>query len=294
MDFKLGGMLGYTLLKALSIRPSRLDPHAPSQAGPDGAAKLQRFLGSDAWREFEGRSVLDLGCGEGAEAVAVALAGAAHVYGTDVQPARLTAARHLAARQGVADRCTFLHADEDRDQIQALAGQIDCAFSLDAFEHFAQPEAILATFHRLLAPGGKLLISFGPPWKNPYGSHMRFFNRWPWIHLLFREETVMAVRSLYRQDWARRYQDVEGGLNRMTVARFRQLIRESPFDVEQFRAVPLSSRFVNSRALWTRLCALPPWREYLTSVVLCTLVKRHVAANREVSNEHVLAASGVD
>ena len=132
---------------------------------------------------------------------------------------------------------------------------------------------ILDQLHELLAPGGRLLISFGPPWKNPFGCHTRYFCRWPWIHLLFAEETILAVRALYRDDGARRFEDVEGGLNRMTLARFQQLVDASPFQLELFRPIPLSTRFVDRPRFWHRLLTNPLTREYLTSVVLCRLTR---------------------
>jgi hypothetical protein len=64
-------------------------------------------------------------------------------------------------------------------------------------------------------PGGCVLITFFEPWLSPYGSHMSHFTRVPWINVLFSERTVMNVRSLFRSDGATRYEDVEGGLNRI-------------------------------------------------------------------------------
>lgn len=39
-----------------------------------------------------------------------------------------------------------------------------------------------------------LLITFGCPWLSPYGSHMHFFTKMPWINVFFSETTVMRVR----------------------------------------------------------------------------------------------------
>ena len=274
MDCKLGGAIGYWLLKAISKPRSAVAASNESQDdGLRGAEKLERFLGNQVWEEFAGQRVLDFGCGSGGEAVAAAHSGAEFVYGVDIQDSRLEAARRLAEKAGVADRCRFLNAATEADEISALEGTLDCAYSIDSFEHYERPEQILEQIHRLLAPGGRLLISFGPPWKNPYGSHMWFFNRWPWIHLAFREETIMAVRSLYRADGARKFEEVDGGLNRMTLQRFLRLVESSPFELDRFRPVPLSSRFVNRPAAWQRLAANRWLREYLTSVVLCRLTK---------------------
>ena len=41
----------------------------------------------------------------------------------------------------------------------------------------------------------------------------------------------MKVRSLYRNDGAKRYEDVESGLNKMSVSKFERLIKTSSLEV---------------------------------------------------------------
>ena len=274
MNCKLGGTLGYRILRLLCKRPSEQQPndHAPP-AGPQGAAKLERLLGRDVWDQFAGRRVLDFGCGHGCEAVAIALRGAERVFGIDIQEHRLEMARVHARAAGVEDRCTFFNASTQIDEIAELEGTIDCVCSLDSFEHYSRPDLILQRLYHLLAPGRRLLISFGPPWKNPYGCHLRYLSRWPWIHLLFQEETILAVRAEHRNDGAKRFEEVEGGLNRMTLARFLEIVEASPFEMEMFRPIPLSTRFISGARFWHSLFTNSLAREYFTSAVLCHLRK---------------------
>ena len=77
-----------------------------------------------------------------------------------------------------------------------------------------------------LRKDGELLITFGPPWWAPFGSHMQFFTKCPWVNILFSERTVMRVRSKFRSDGAMRYEDVDSGLNKMSVAKFERLLRK--------------------------------------------------------------------
>ncbi len=48
----------------------------------------------------------------------------------------------------------------------------DLVFSKDSFEHFAEPERIVAAMIDALAPGGQLVIGFGLLWKGPTGGHI--------------------------------------------------------------------------------------------------------------------------
>jgi 2-polyprenyl-3-methyl-5-hydroxy-6-metoxy-1,4-benzoquinol methylase len=266
MDLKLGGPVAFWVLRLLLGSHAKLKAHgSASEEVGTGASKLEHFWGADSVTRFKGARVLDFGCGKGREAVAVALAGAEEVYGIDIRENCLQAARHLAAASGVTEKCVFLNGIMEEKAIRREIVDMDYAYSLDSFEHFAYPEEVLAQIRDHLRPGGRLLVSFGPPWKHPRGCHMMFLRPVPWMHLIFKEETIMAVRSLYKTDGAKRFEEVEGGLNKMTVGRFLRLVEASGFEVEDLHLIPIKGIkwFVNMKIL----------REYMTSVVQCVLVK---------------------
>jgi hypothetical protein len=100
-------------------------------------------------------------------------------------------------------------------------------------EHYSEPRVILEEMKSALKPGGTILITFGPPWFAPYGSHMHFFTTMPWLNLLFSERTVMNVRAHFRGDAATRYEDVEFGLNKMSVAKFERIAAETGLKISQ-------------------------------------------------------------
>lgn len=218
------------LLTALSRPPGTPDYAEATQAWSlDNALTRLRWAFPDFDGLIRGRRVLDFGCGQGWQAVAMARLGAAAVLGVDINPATLDTARTLAAGQpDTAGRLGFAP-----DIPAERLGTFDVVLSKDSFEHFGDPEAILRRMRAALQPDGRLLITFGPPWYAPYGSHMHFFTKVPWVNLLFSERTVMAVRQRYRGDGARRYADVESGLNRMSVGRFERLIAGCGMTIER-------------------------------------------------------------
>ena len=266
MDLKLGGRFGFWLLRSLSHRPDGPEKKTGDAEPTGGAAKLQRFFGTQVWQSLSGRTVMDYGCGEGAEVVAAAMAGARRVYGVDVRDKMLASAAQLARAHGVADRCMFVNALSEPGALGALRGTVDVIYSLDCFEHYPSPEAVMDSAYDLLAPGGMLLISFGPPWYHAFGAHMGFFCGLPWMQIFFDEATILSVRSLYRSDGATRFQEVDGGLNQMTLDRFTRLIDPVRFETQSFQAVPVRG--------WTWLVKHAVIREYFTSVVRCVLIKR--------------------
>lgn len=175
-----------------------------------------------------GADVLDFGCGRGHQSIAFARAGARRVMGLDIVPEYVRGAALLAAEHGVSDRVSF--ATEPPE-----AGAFDLVVSQNSMEHYPDPVSVLDAMSRLVRPGGRLVITFGPPWLAPFGHHMHFFLPLPWLNLWCPESVVMRLRARYRDDGARRYEDVTGGLNRMTLRKFERLVRRLGWPVEYRR-----------------------------------------------------------
>jgi SAM-dependent methyltransferase len=245
----IGGELGYRLLRRFPVPRSwqaRLTRSARPQPG-----KLEAYWGPGIWEELAGRTVIDFGCGTGADAIDIARHGARQVIGLDIVREALDVAAAAAARANVSGRCTFG---------TTTTVKADRILSLDSFEHFADPGGVLETMAGLLKPDGCVLVSFGPPWFHPYGGHS--FSVFPWAHLLFTEQALLRWRADYCTDGATRFGEVRGGLNQMTIRRFERLIRQGPFRLMDFTAFPIRG---------TRLFHNGLTREFLTSMVRCRL-----------------------
>lgn len=247
----IGGELGYRVLK--KIAPAGTEGRLDSSAYRE-RNKLEVLLGPGVWDRINGRLVIDFGCGAGDEAVQLAQRGARQVIGIDVQERFLELGRAKAAAAGVADRCVFTTATDEH---------ADVIVSLDAFEHFDNPGEVLRLMHALLAPGGRVLASFGPTWFHPLGGHL--FSVFPWAHLAFTERALIRWRSDFKTDGATRFSEVAGGLNQMTIQRFERIVAASPFYFEHFEAVPIRPL----RHLANRFT-----REWTTAIVRCILAPR--------------------
>ena len=238
----------YRLLRVIA-------PRLPSTMGGGayvGKSKLQVLLpGIEA--AIRDRVVLDFGCGPGAEVKEMALLGARHVIGLDISQKWLQVARKQVEEAGVAAKCEF---------VSALERPVEVIVSLDTFEHFAEPEAVLHRMYSALEPGGRVFVSFGPTWYHPLGGHL--FSVLPWAHILLREDALIRWRSQFKTDGARKFCEVEGGLNQMTIRRFESILRKSPFSVEQLELVPIR----RLKPLHNRFT-----REFFTAIVRCQLRK---------------------
>ena len=126
----IGSQIGYKLLK--TIAPRKPTSNSSVLYTPD--TNLPYYFGDDFIDVIQGKTVIDFGCGRGYQAVEMAKRGAGKVIGLDIQEKMLSIGAELAKQSSVDDRCIFT------TNTRELA---DIIVSLDAFEHFLDPAAIL-------------------------------------------------------------------------------------------------------------------------------------------------------
>jgi len=137
----------------------------PTTIGPDAYASwratslgvvteaIEYRLILDMMGELEGRHVLDVGCGDGALAWAVAAKGA-EATGVDPDPAMLDAARSRAANVGVRPR--FLEGRVER--LPFPDASFDVVVSVTVLCFVQDAAGAVREMVRVLGPGGRLVL----------------------------------------------------------------------------------------------------------------------------------------
>jgi 2-polyprenyl-3-methyl-5-hydroxy-6-metoxy-1,4-benzoquinol methylase len=189
--------------------------------------------------------------------VIVAQRGARRVLGVDIQSVDFARNQIAERYPEVSDSIEFRQVASPREVGDE---RFDVVLSKNAFEHVENPEAYVADMARLLEPDGQLVIGFSALWKSPYGGHVQYMTKLPWAHLLFPEQVVLRERKRFRPDEdPASYADVQGGLNRMTLGRFRRIMAASRLEPTYF-AVNRNDRVI-AKAL-DALGRIPGLKEY--------------------------------
>ena len=119
---------------------------------------------ADVARQLPPGRALDLGCGEGADAIWLAENGW-EVVGVDISETAVGRARAEAAARGLADRVSFAQTNLPEDFPQGQFDLVSAQF-LHSMVHLDR-DRIFARAARAVAPGGTLLIvdhAAAPPW----------------------------------------------------------------------------------------------------------------------------------
>jgi len=139
--------------------------------------------------------LLDLGCGTGGNLHMLSAFGTVTGVELDANAAQLARARgHAAVLRGrLPDRLPF------------TAASFDCVTMLDVLEHIEQDAASLVEVHRLLAPGGRLLLTV-PAFEFLWGPHdeahhhQRRYRAGP-LRSLLQDAGFQVTRLSYYNSW---------------------------------------------------------------------------------------------
>jgi 2-polyprenyl-3-methyl-5-hydroxy-6-metoxy-1,4-benzoquinol methylase len=133
--------------------------------------------------DISDRTLLDLGCSDGAITVGYKQRGAERVVGVDIDAQAIERAKKRAC-DGVSFRLGGVNSIPLDDET------FDLVICYDVFEHVSDPAAMLDECHRVMKPRAKMLIgTWG--WYHPFAPHMWAVMPVPWAHVFVSERTFL-------------------------------------------------------------------------------------------------------
>ncbi len=155
-----------------------------------GVVQKRLELNIEKLRPFDGKKILDVGCGSGRFCIAFALEGADKVVGVDFAEAMIQIADRLANEAGVGDKCEFVVGGFP-EAISSDEGPFDACTGNGFFDYVEHPIPIITRMRELT--NGKLIMSFpkAVEWRVPL-RRIRFWLKGTPL-FLYTEEQVRDI-----------------------------------------------------------------------------------------------------
>jgi ubiquinone/menaquinone biosynthesis C-methylase UbiE len=144
----------------------------------------QRHAIVDALAIKPGMTVADVGAGTGVLSLLFAqkVGAGGTAIAQDIAPEFLRGIEERARKAGLAQVRTVLGGEKDA---HLPAGKVDLVFTSDTYHHFEYPQAMLASLHAALRPGGRLIVI-------DYEKIPGRSSSWVMNHVRANRETVIA------------------------------------------------------------------------------------------------------
>lgn len=138
-----------------------------------GVVQKRLELNVEKLKPFEGKKILDVGCGSGRFCIAFAQNGAEKVIGIDFAPGMIEIADKLAAQAGFGEKCEFI-VGAFPDDIDDADAPFDACTGNGFFDYVEHPVPIVTAMKHLTK--GKMIMSFpkAVEWRVP----LRRFRFW--------------------------------------------------------------------------------------------------------------------
>ncbi len=248
----------------------------------------KQFLENFNPTDVSGKDVLDFGCGSGDLSFLVAKFGPKSVTGTELNANLLLSATRRVERESFPFPMTFVVAGDSK-VIDLPASSMDVILCFDVLEHILDYGEIIQEWHRVLRPGGKVLI-WWVPWFHPYGHHIHPLVPLPWVHCFFSDKTLIEVCArIYDMPTfkPRLWDQDENGnkrlnkwkslkelpdVNRLTIGRFERTCKRLGFHIEYRK----TAGFEQARLPWATgmMSRMPIIQEFFCSHVVYRLSRK--------------------
>lgn len=178
---------------------------------------------------IHGKKIFEIGCGSGGVIEAFAEK-SARAVGLDVTPFEFN-------RLGT-NRVEYITADIfDINERHRYEDQYDLIVFRDVIEHITDKDRMLEACDRLLAPDGRILMTF-PPFYSPFGAHQqvfskRFLARLPYVQFLPRKLYLQFVKAVENGNESAYRVALEIRESKTTIGSLKKHIRRSVFEIQK-------------------------------------------------------------
>ena len=158
-----------------------------------GMVQLKHKIVSGIGIDVYLKNVLEIGCGHGGICVYAAMVGSAKTIGIDLSDSALAAAVKL---KSFVEKETRLNLPLEFKKMKAEELEfpnetLDVIIADNVFEHVNNIHEVMKECARVLKPSGKVVIPNFPSFKSKFGPHVKYGIKLPWVHIFFKEKTIV-------------------------------------------------------------------------------------------------------
>jgi len=158
------------------------------------------------------KKVLEIGCGQGGICLYAALNGAKQVIGIDVSDKALIAAnkfKDLVIKE-IGRKLNVSFSKMTAESLAFESESIDIIIADNVFEHVADIDIVMKECNRVLSKGGKIVVPNFPSFYSKFGPHVKYGIKIPWVHVFFKERTVINVMHILARNDDKMYEFYPG------------------------------------------------------------------------------------
>lgn len=179
---------------------------------------------------FAGKSICEIGCGEGGVLAALADEGAAYSLGIDIRQEAIDRAEKIFKALRINSEFK-IHDVTNQETPAEWKGKFDFVTLRDVIEHLDDTVGSMKHVMDFLKPGGFLYVVF-PPYYSPYGGHQHalanFWGKLPFIQYLPDPIFGAMIKSGRKLD----IEEVSRLRHiRMTTGKFRKAAKQAGFNI---------------------------------------------------------------
>ena len=180
---------------------------------------------------FEGKSILEFGCGRGAFAFDLLKYNPKTIIGIDTNDEYIKFAKKSLKSNfsQYINKIDFISEDINNWKTDL---KFDFVITKEAFEHTNNLNVVLDSMYNLLNKNGSVYAGFGPLYNFFNGDH-GFSKTWPWFHIIMPQKFLINRINKNRDEKISTINQL--GLNMYSLKKYKEIFQESKFEVEFFK-----------------------------------------------------------
>jgi len=216
---------------------------------------------------FEGKTILDFGCGHGAMCMDIAKNNPKRIIGIDLDESYISFAKKNLEKNfpEYKNKVEFKCADLN---FWKTDYKFDYIVSKETFEHTLNLDEILNSMYKLLVTKGQIFSGFGPLYNFYNGDHKLTKIPFPWFHLIFPKSFLINIINKKKEKKISSIKEL--GLNMYSLKDYLNTFNNSKFEIKFLKKNCSNNPFTFFFKLMSKIKFL---EEYFTFNIFTVLYK---------------------